>query len=513
MSVIVKGPEELNSALGAMGAEIRHIKEAGDRTESEIRSTVARMSEDVTARMAANKREAIDAAIEAAKQVRPGLGVERFASDGAHVKSHQMLTVESAKLGGKIGGDCTHLAVEGKGVLRLLGESDGVRWRGGYLDSAPETEAQRDLQELVEIRALAKAAGVRRTPKLDNAIRNVARGSGIEVLRVWADNSGEAAPFIPDYTMPMLQQVASLPREVAALFEELQVSGGSSSMPFVTQGIQPFIAGVPAAGDNNPARLTVSVPTSTTISGEPVTWAVNLPVHRDAEEDSIIDFASLAQRLLAEAIVDGREDAIINADVNGGDTGLSAWNPRSRWGTLGQSNDHRTSWIGLRHIAIDESKSFNAAAIQTPTLMLGKLATLDAPLAFGQVAWIVSPEHYLTNMITDANVLTVDKIGPNATLLTGQVATLGGHPVVISEFMTADMNGSGVYDNSTKTKTGYLLLNRSRFVRAVRRGPRFEIAARAELHTNYLVLSVRERFRRLDPSGKGSVAYGYNVTP
>jgi len=511
MSVVVKSPEDLNSALGAMGAEIKHIKESGDRTESELRSTVAKMTEEISAKMASAKTAAVQEAIEAAKAIRPGPGVDRFVSDGSQVKAHQILTADDVKRGAKIGGDVTHLGAEGKGVLQLLGVSDGVKWRSGYLDSVPETEVQAELQELVELRSLAKASGVRRTPKLDGAIRRAAALSGIPVLKVWADNSGEAAPFIPDYTMPMLERYASMPREVAAQFEEMQVSGGSSSIPFLTSGIQPFIAGVQAAGDMNPAILTPSVPVSTSLSAEPVTWAVNLPVNRDAEEDSIIDFAGLAQQLMAEAVIDGREDAIINADLNGGDTGLSAWSPRSRWLTLGQSNDHRKSYIGLRHIAHDESKSFDAASHKTPAQMLGKLSSLNAPMSFDGVVYFVSPEHYLTNMNTDSNVLTYDKMGDRATLVTGQVAILGGHKVVLSEFLTADTNASGVFDNTTKTKTGYLICNVKRFRRAVRRGPRFEISSAPERHLNYVVLTVRERFRRLDTTGTGSVAYGYNI--
>ena len=62
----VKTPEELFQALGSMGAEIKHIKESGDRTESEVKSTVSRMVEEVRGQMASAKIAAVDAAIEAA---------------------------------------------------------------------------------------------------------------------------------------------------------------------------------------------------------------------------------------------------------------------------------------------------------------------------------------------------------------------------------------------------------------------------------------------------------------
>lgn len=48
--------------------------------------------------------------------------------------------------------------------------------------------------------------------------------------------------------------------------------------------------------------------------------------------------------------------------------------------------------------------------------------------------------------------------------MTGQVAVIAGAPVIVSDYLTADLNASGVYDNTTKTRTGYLLVNRDAYM-------------------------------------------------
>jgi hypothetical protein len=169
---------------------------------------------------------------------------------------------------------------------------------------------------------------------------------------------------------------------------------------------------------------------------------------------------------VAEALRDGTEDCLINGDTatSHGDTGLAAWNPRSRWNILGSSNDHRKAWIGWRQRAFDVDANVSTAATdqnatQTVAGYIAALSGLTVPHAFGDIVYITSPEHYLVKILTDTNVLTVDKYGPAATVLTGEVARIGGHPLILSEFVDKQYNTSGIYDDSTKTKTGLLIVN------------------------------------------------------
>jgi len=88
------------------------------------------------------------------------------------------------------------------------------------------------------------------------------------------------------------------------------------------------------------------------------------------------------------------------------------------------------------------------------------------------------------------------------------------HPYVYQVFcvMSNELNTSGVYDDSTKTKTAGLLVNTSRFQIVQRRGPMMQLEPRPTQHTNYIVASVRQTFRNLDTSSTANVYYGYKLT-
>lgn len=405
-------------------------------------------------------------------------------------------------------------------VVRMTGREEFGEYRPGLIDDPhPKTEWQRKLQYLVDLRSIAKMAiSNGRTPKLDAAIAyHLRRAPGV-LAKVFSGNAGEGAEWqLPSMTMPETYRKAELPREVAALFDVVELTTGDSTKnPFMTRGVQPFIMEQPGSGSWDPAQVQGSVPTTSEVSTTPKTMGIVLPANRDATEDAVIAWGPRASELVAEGIRDGREDYLINGDTGThGDTGIAAWNPRSRWhaGLLGSSLDHRYMAIGLRHIAIDASAAADYGSSQTAVGMGTALAELDGPHAFDDVVYIMSPEFLLVKLLTDSNLLTVDKLGPNATLLTGQVASLYGRPVILSEFIDVQYNASGVYDDSTKTKTGVLLVNRSRFFRGVRRSIRVEQETVARTNTTYTVASVRESFGRVDTSAVKSCAWLYNLSP
>lgn len=409
-------------------------------------------------------------------------------------------------------------------AIRMLSEWDQMGFRDpGLLDDPePATEWQLRLQQMAEARTMRRLFGAtydsrgnRRpgeTPEIDATIRRHIQRGPIWIKQVFADNSGEGAEFIPDVVLPELGRRLEMPRNVIGLFQTMQIpTGGATLNPFLTAGCQPFIVGVPASGDLDPADIQRSVPSTTSLTGSPVTWGVSLPASRDATEDSIIEWGSFANMLLAEGIRDGEEDAAINADTNGGDTGLASWNIRGRWNTLGHNGDHRKSFVGLRNYSIDTS-GHSALSTESAVGIIAELAILDSPLFVDDLALITSPEFVLLKLLTDTNLLTVDKYGSLATLLTGEVGRIAGHPVVMSEFVDVQYNASGVYDNTTKTKTGVLAVARRRWAKGIRRGPRVEVETRPSQHMTLVVVTERWTLRNLGRTTEKSVGWFYNAT-
>jgi hypothetical protein len=403
-------------------------------------------------------------------------------------------------------------AVEGVGVVRWYGSEEDGRFVPGLLDDKPRTEWQGELQEIVEQRSLARAVCKGKTPKYDAQLsKHLRRGPG-KIGKMFADNSGEGSVFIPDITLPVMQRNLEMMRQTEALFQRRQVSGGNTAIPFLTRGVQPFVSGAPDTNDLNPGELRKSQAAFTQIQAEPVTLSIAVPIHQDAEEDAIMNAMSMLQTLIAEGHRDGVEDAIWNADDAGThQDAIASWNPRSRWGILGAANDHRTAWTGLRALAFDKSNAAAGNADQTAKGWLADLKNVDVAVAFDDTVLACTPQYYLSQLITDSDLLTVDKIGAAATLITGQVGSIGGHRVVLSEFLTADLAASGLYTGSGATGSR-LIVARNRFEMVERRGLRMDVEISRLKGVTYLIASQRVRFRSLDQAATKNVRCQYNLT-
>ena len=123
---------------------------------------------------------------------------------------------------------------------------------------------------------------------------------------------------------------------------------------------------------------------------------------------------------------------------------------------------------------------------------------------------IVSPIVMTKYLLQLAEVKTLDVFGPNAPILSGSLAKLGGMDVLISGFMTQDLNASGNYDGSTTTKTGYVIAHRP----SIRMGnykPQ-TVDVDREITKGQIEIVATRRCALVDMSGGNKcVAYGYNV--
>jgi HK97 family phage major capsid protein len=400
--------------------------------------------------------------------------------------------------------------------VRLTGENTEARgWTAGILDDAPVCEWQGDLQRAVEEFTLAKAmlSGSRRFPTKHAArVMDLVGRAPTSVAKAFGDIANQGADFIPDVVLPQLERDLTAARRVSSLFQTVPMSNKDLKLPFLSQGAKPYIKG--AITGDSPGQLSASSISSAQRSFTAVALATRIVVDEDAAEDTIMDSMSVLRDEITRAIVDAEEDAIINGDTAGThqDT-LASWNIRGRWeGGLGGGSDHRKAWLGLRARAFDVSAASDASASANFAGFMTARANLDSPHGIeGDLVCIVSPEYYINNMMQFTEVLSMDKMGPQATVLSGQLASLAGVPIVVSELMSADLNASGIYDNVTTNKTGFLLLNRTRFKLGQRRGARVRIQPEIDRGIFHLISDVREVFYTVDSASKKNVHFSYNL--
>lgn len=155
----------------------------------------------------------------------------------------------------------------------------------------------------------------------------------------------------------------------------------------------------------------------------------------DLDEDSVI---AVLPTLKAEISRDGAEQAdrfVLNADATNAGTGninLDDADPADDSYYLSNGQD------GIRHLYLvdntgqstDVNSTLDDAEMRAGIGRLGKYAA-----DVGRLAMFTDAETYVNGMLGLTNVVTLDKFGPNATVLTGQLAAYGGIPIVVSGAM------------------------------------------------------------------------------
>lgn len=416
-------------------------------------------------------------------------------------------------------------AANGAARLRFTGEDDAnLGFVKGLFDAdAPVNDWHAKAMELVEAHTMAAAftkgePGTRgKAPKALARLKAHLAAGPMGIGKIFTDSTNVGGEWVPDPHVPMLVETLKAKRQLEAAFDVYQMNNKNEVLPVLTTGLRPYIKGQPTT--DNPGQYAASSLATDSRSRTAVGFAVRTVISEDADEDAIIAAMPIIRTQLASAIVDGTEDAIVNGDTTASHADdIANWNLRGRWGSsgLGGSDDHRRAWIGLRARAGDVSATVDGSGAQTYAGYLTTRGLLDSPMGIGgDCIMVVSPEYYLAKMLGWSEFATLEKYGPQATVLSGEIGRVGNAPVILSEFMaggsTYGMNASGVYDNSTKTKTGYVVLNRTRFLVGNRRTLMIELDKDITRGVHNAVATVRKLFFTIDSTTAKNVAYAYNL--
>src|SRR3990167_9407156 len=347
--------------------------------------------------------------------------------------------------------------------VRWVGEAtpnDG--WEPGLLDAGPSHGASNEeIKGLVEERNLVRAILGRKdpsqirtcSPKTDKRIRRlVDRCPDAAIKRAFGDISTAGAEGFPDVMLPIVERDYVQERRLAAAFMTMPMSAKNMLLPFLTTGLRPYLKGA-VAGDD-PAQYTSSSVATAQRALNAIGFAARTQLDEEASEDTIVDSVGLLREELVQALVDGEEDAIINGDSTATHfhTGLSGWDIGNRWGTSARAgaSDHRRAWIGLGPRADDVSCTTDNGSAQTFAGMMTGRGAMDAPHGLARDILVITSLTYMIKKISQfAEVVTLEKYGPGASILAGEVAQIGGSPIILSDFVDIKYNASGVYDNST----------------------------------------------------------------
>ena len=368
----------------------------------------------------------------------------------------------------QLGTETKKIQVKGQGTFETDVE-------GLLTTKTPANDWHKRLIDLTQERAWCRSLMTNpHTPKTDLKIYKHIEKAPAEiktaVTRAFYDQSGSGGDFIPDQFRAELYETFQVPRNLRALMPVVEMQNNTIIIPRLGRSGRPYVKG--QVSSDNPANYQASTVLTESKTIAVKGFATRYVVDDGAAEDSALALMPLLSRQIASDLEDAWEDCWINGDASGtlGDA-LGSWNIRSRWGAagLGGADDHRKAFDGLRQRAFAAgTQAAGTAALATTSEILGRISSM-AELGVGNLYIVASPEAMIKHLMGNSDLLTIDKFGPNASLVSGSVASIFGHPVMMSRFVSADLAASGKYTGAG-SQTGILFYNAASFAQYQKRG-------------------------------------------
>lgn len=330
------------------------------------------------------------------------------------------------------------------------------------------------------------------------------RGRWEQICRAMdVDTAAEGGTWVPTGIGATLHEKVRAAGKIAPLFSRIDLPTNPWKWPIDGADATAYRVAEPIS--DTATAPAASTPGTVAATFDAEIFGARALFSKSLEADSAIAILPYVNMKLVRAFVDGEERAILDGDTDGthqdSDVGAS-------------TTDIRTAWDGLRKKAIAQT------VVTATTTTAANLALLRG----GMGKWGVNPADlvYLVgvsafyDLVSDANLLTVDKMGPQATILNGQVGSVFGIPVIVSEWVREDLNASGVYDGITTTKTYNLCVNRQEWAMGQRMALDVEVddSIYRETFQRVLVAFMREDYQHIgDAATNEDTAISFNVTP
>jgi len=316
--------------------------------------------------------------------------------------------------------------------------------------------------------------------------------------------SGEGDEWVPTEFSPELFKLVRLELRVASLFPEIVMPSNPYELPVQ---LGRFTTEKHAEQTADTGQTVIPKLTTTGITGKTTFTAVGhggiVLVSDEATEDSMVPMLPFIQQEIATGLAEGREDFIVNGDTAGTheDSDITG------------ASDRRKVALGLRALAHDNSYTQDLATLSIGNLRKMRKNMGKYGVAPSQLAWVTGIAGFIKLLGLD-EVITLDKYGPNATILTGELGRIDGIPIVISEWVREVLDSSGLY-NATGDKTVIHLIRRNRF--AIGMKSRGDVRILRERYADVAQIGVRVRERvdfqpLTDASAERITDLGQNVS-
>ena len=247
--------------------------------------------------------------------------------------------------------------------------------------------------------------------------------------------AGFGDEWVPDLWSAQIWQKARLENVILPLFRTVEMPSNPFELPL--EGADPTVYYVPETTDE--AQLTLGsgnpIPDSKIASGKVQLAAKKLALRvgfsAELVEDAIVPVLNLYREQALRAIADSLDYVLLNGDTETGATGNI-------------NSDHAAPGAGSRYLAFDgllklPLVTHTAARVDAgnaaPDLAKLRTARFKLPARHSarpsDLVWLVDGGTF-ARLLNITEFLTMDKAGPHATAMTGQIGLVDGIPVLVS---------------------------------------------------------------------------------
>ena len=335
-------------------------------------------------------------------------------------------------------------------------------------------------------------------------------------LEAWQSNlkaamdsttAGRGDELVPTAEAATLWADVNLDTHVAALFPRVDMPTNPFQLPLQLGNVS-WYPGTENTATTDTALATARQTLTAYELVAEVPWSLTL------DEDGVIAMADEVRSTLVRNAVEVIDDVLLNADTT------AVNNINADTATITASDAGKGHWLvgfdGLLHLPLvdntaqgnDHGDAPDADMYNEVRGLLGKYGVRPSELAY-----IVDVSTYIKSLGAE-EFRTLDKLGPQATILNGQLAQVDGIPVIVSEQMAKSDDDGKVTSGATNAKGRLLLVNRSQWRLGFRRELMIETTRDIQKRQNIMVVSMRLAFmERSGNRGAAShTALQYNIT-
>jgi HK97 family phage major capsid protein len=317
---------------------------------------------------------------------------------------------------------------------------------------------------------------------------------------------------VPDIWSTELWRKARMENVILPLFRVIEMPSNPFELPI--SGTDPTVYYVPETQDEDDLTLTGAgnpIPDSQIGSGKVTLTAKKLALRvgfsAELAEDAAIPLIALYREQALRVMADAIDSVLLNGDIETAATGNINSDNAAPSGTA-----KYMAFNGLRKLALVTNTANKTDANGAPSVSLLRTARFLMDPRYSlrpkDCAYVMDGSTY-AKLLSDTSLATVDKFGPHATVLTGEIGKVDGVPVLVSSEMPLTM-ADGKADTVGNSKGQVVCVYRPGWVVGYRR----RVAATMNYLPYYdayqMVATVRLAFVNFD-NEVASVLYNITV--